>query len=136
MSYVNIGKVTEELNELAGDKVTKGHEVIEFQAPTEANGYTWYRKYADGWVEQGGYHSNAGQSSAYTATINLIIPMANTTYQISRTADKNSIANDPGTRWISGANSGSRTTTSFTIFTDQVGYVYGDWWEVKGMYAQ
>lgn len=30
------------------------HKVIEFQAPTADNGYTWYRKYADGWVEQGG----------------------------------------------------------------------------------
>ena len=30
------------------------HRVIEFQAPTAENNYTWYRKYADGWVEQGG----------------------------------------------------------------------------------
>ena len=28
--------------------------VIEWQRPTEENGYTWYRKYASGWVEQGG----------------------------------------------------------------------------------
>ena len=28
--------------------VTKGHQVIEFQEPTAANNYTWYRKYADG----------------------------------------------------------------------------------------
>lgn len=34
--------------------VAKGHEVIAFQVPTAANDYTWYRKYADGWVEQGG----------------------------------------------------------------------------------
>ena len=30
------------------------HKVIDFQEPTAANNYTWYRKYADGWVEQGG----------------------------------------------------------------------------------
>lgn len=30
------------------------HRVIAFQAPTAANNYAWYRKYADGWVEQGG----------------------------------------------------------------------------------
>lgn len=29
--------------------------VIESQEPTEANGYTWYRKYKSGWIEQGGY---------------------------------------------------------------------------------
>ena len=35
-------------------KVNTGHQVIDFQEPTAENGYTWYRKYADGWVEQGG----------------------------------------------------------------------------------
>ena len=38
---------------LAG-KVSTGHEVIDFQEPTSANNYTWYRKYKSGWVEQGG----------------------------------------------------------------------------------
>ena len=38
--------------------VQKAHEVIEFQAPTAQNNYTWYRKYADGWVEQGGQSQN------------------------------------------------------------------------------
>lgn len=28
--------------------------VIAYQKPTAANGYTWYRKYKSGWVEQGG----------------------------------------------------------------------------------
>lgn len=28
--------------------------VVAFQKPTEENNYTWYRKYASGWVEQGG----------------------------------------------------------------------------------
>lgn len=28
--------------------------VVAFQAPTAGNNYTWYRKYASGWVEQGG----------------------------------------------------------------------------------
>lgn len=35
-------------------RADKGHEVIAFQAPKAGNNYTWYRKYADGWVEQGG----------------------------------------------------------------------------------
>ena len=39
---------------LFNNKVDKGHQVIEFQAPTAENNYTWYRLYADGWVEQGG----------------------------------------------------------------------------------
>ena len=36
------------------EPVEDPHRCIEFQAPTAENGYTWYRKYADGWVEQGG----------------------------------------------------------------------------------
>lgn len=48
------------LNQATGDTIALdagggggGHEVVEFQAPTLENGYKWYRKYADGWVEQG-----------------------------------------------------------------------------------
>lgn len=33
------------------------HYCVEYQAPTSANNWTWYRKYADGWIEQGGQYS-------------------------------------------------------------------------------
>lgn len=56
--------------------VTKGHQVIEFQEPTSANGYTWYRKYADGWVEQGGF------SSGEPRTATLAVAMADTNYSV------------------------------------------------------
>ena len=41
------------------DGVTTGGKglvdsVVEFQLPTVDNNYTWYRKYASGWVEMGG----------------------------------------------------------------------------------
>lgn len=53
--------------------------VVDFQRPTAANNYTWYRKYKSGWVEQGGRGvANSGityvtlpvqmRSVAYTAT--------------------------------------------------------------------
>lgn len=52
-------------------RVAKGHEVIAFQAPTAGNNYTWYRKYADGWVEQGGLvRSNSG------TTVSVVYPVA------------------------------------------------------------
>ena len=54
------------------------HKVIAFQAPTSANGYTWYRKYADGWVEQGSGctvpATNSNTSSSVTVT--LPVPIA------------------------------------------------------------
>ena len=46
------------------------HRLIDFQIPTAENGYTWYRKYADGWVEQGGRTTTSNQ------TITFPIPFA------------------------------------------------------------
>lgn len=80
-SATEIGEITEALN----NKVDKGHQVVEFQAPNAGNNYTWYRKYADGWVEQGGIggpYSNTfsgNYMSTYVATtITLPVEMANT----------------------------------------------------------
>lgn len=61
---------------LLAQKVTTGHEVIEFQEPTAANNYTWYRKYADGWVEQGGYSSGEPREAT------LPVEMADTNYGV------------------------------------------------------
>lgn len=121
MSYINIGKLTEEVNNI------KGHEVIEFQAPTATNGYTWYRKYADGWVEQGGESAQAG-----TAVV-LPVTMANTVYYAT-CLSKNATDTAAVEMHLS-----TRTTTSvlFTCsyngsssYTSEVCV-----WEVKGMYA-
>lgn len=69
------GVTTEALN----TKVTIGHEVVEFQEPTAANNYTWYRKYRDGWVEQGGqFVKTGGQNALHEQT--LPVPMANAAY--------------------------------------------------------
>ena len=65
--------------ETLNDKVDVGHQVIAFQAPTAGNNYTWYRKYADGWVEQGGIQ--IGNSVYGKATVNLPVEMADNTYQ-------------------------------------------------------
>lgn len=49
--------------------------VIESQEPTEANGYTWYRLYKSGWVEQGGSVPVSGNKGQLTGTVELPIPM-------------------------------------------------------------
>ena len=49
--------------------------VVESQEPTAANGYTWYRKYKSGWVEQGGVVSSTGN-------VNLLVSFSNTSYQV------------------------------------------------------
>ncbi len=51
----------------------KTHELIAYQNPNAGNNYTWYRKYADGWVEQGGVISGAQR-------VNLPIAMSDANY--------------------------------------------------------
>lgn len=59
---------------LADVATLKGYDyVVDFQAPTAANNYTWYRKYKSGWVEQGGVPTS-------TSTVTLPIPMADSNY--------------------------------------------------------
>lgn len=54
------------------------HRVIEFQAPTAQNDYTWYRKYADGWVEQG----LAKEFTTSTQTATLPVTMTDQHYVV------------------------------------------------------
>lgn len=58
---------------MRADAMDAADYVVAFQAPTAANGYTWYRKYKSGWVEQGGRHMG-------TFTVILMVPMRDTTY--------------------------------------------------------
>jgi hypothetical protein len=54
--------------------------VVEWQMPTDLNGYTWYRKYKSGWVEQGG--AKDGVANNTNLVITFPIPMANNKYTI------------------------------------------------------
>ena len=51
------------------------HKVIEFQIPTASNGYTWYRKYADGWVEQGGRCTVPATNGLSGSSVNVTLPV-------------------------------------------------------------
>lgn len=92
--------------------------VVESQNPTAENGYTWYRKYKSGWVEQGGINN--------TATLTYLIPMTDTNYimflQPMNTSGKYAM------------NCQNLTTTGASINTDA-----SQWheysWQVSGMAA-
>ena len=47
------------------------------------DGLQWYRKYSDGWIEQGGY---SGDETFGTKQITLLVPFSNTNYTISAVA--------------------------------------------------
>lgn len=108
-----------------------GHEVpvlIAVQRPTAENGYTWYRKYSDGWVEQGGYYYK-GSSVAGNNTITLPVEMADTNYTVLSLIQFTA----PGNAYVEVEVYPSRTTTSFVLGVPSADYGYN--WEVKGMAA-
>ena len=58
--------------------------VVEWQAPTDLNNYTWYRKYKSGWVEQGGRWTGSVSFSAAAVVntpVTLPVQMASPSYQ-------------------------------------------------------
>ena len=83
MTDINVGAITEALNNKVDLPTPSTPQdavdyVVEKQDPTSANGYTWYKKYKSGWVEQGGRctvpTTNGLGSSSVTVT--LPVPIA------------------------------------------------------------
>lgn len=106
--------------------------VVSSQEPTKENGYTWYRLYKSGWVEQGGKTNNTADINIQ---ITLPIEMSDTQYTIMITplVPRGNLGG-----YTSGvANDIERTTTSFYITgvfaqaSDNNSY-----WTVSGMSAQ
>lgn len=73
----SIGTIAEEINTL------KGYDyVVDWQVPTSANDYTWYRKYKSGWVEQGGQITTTTSTASASGNTTITFPQefANTGY--------------------------------------------------------
>lgn len=105
--------------------------VVEWQVPTDLNGYTWYRKYSSGWVEQGG-SADLVATSGTVQTITLPIEMANNRYSVSATEH----CDRSGTGGYS-VGWRSKTTTSFALAGSSSGTnISNTWdWQVSGMAA-
>ena len=92
------------LNQASGDTIAlDAGGVTAFQAPTAQNNYTWYRKYADGWVEQGG-RANGNK------TVSLPITMSDANYETII----NVLYDNSGSALYSELGYVSKTTTNFT----------------------
>lgn len=114
--------------------------VVASQEPTAQNDYTWYRKYSDGWVEQGGRtpnYTNTGSGTGTTTAVVLPITMANTGYSALCSLS----VDDDQTHGYSFRILciHSKTTTGFTLEernnnTSNSTSIYGTW-VVRGMSA-
>lgn len=114
MSDINIGQITEALNDKADrdmmnvDTLSGADAVVEYQEPTSANDYTWYRKYASGWVEQGGQTASEKQSTTHAIVFPVEMADANYFVCITQTV--------AGNGYIIRAT--GRTTTGFNMVPD------------------
>lgn len=102
------------------------------------NGYSWYRKYKSGWIEQGGYFTSGDYLAANTKyTIDFIVSMKDTSYIVNNTI--NAIDSAPGvTSGTLFTISSSRKTSSMQLSTEGIysSMVLGVFWEVKGFAAE
>lgn len=136
---INSGATPEIINSIAYLPAAIAHMVIEVQTPTAGNNYTWYRKSADGWVEQGGVISGNGSSTVFNLKVNLPVSMADTNYTLTvGNAGSGAYSSNTGTATTNtaamlSASTNRKTETSFYI--DVVGNLTIDSWEVKGMMA-
>lgn len=94
MPDIDFGQISETLNNKTDrdlrnvDTTAKADAVIDYQEPTAANGYMWYRKYKSGWVEQGGLQTSATGSSGVTVTLPVAMTDANYTITATVTGEQ------------------------------------------------
>lgn len=81
------------------------------------DGTQWFRKYSDGWIEQGGYVSNVPMYGSVTTS--LVVPLSNTDYTIV-------IGSAGGSESICKVSTSSKTTSSFVISRQYTGNGRGD----------
>ena len=128
------------LNQATGDTIALDagtldpHRVIAFQAPTAENNYTWYRLYADGWVEQGG---QAITNSGNPKQIILPLEMANIYYNINITPQTltDGYANAGWNVIAINTTASPKTNTNFYAQPSITGYNLPFYWQVSGMAA-
>ena len=79
------GTVLAKQNEIPD--LTNVDYVVESQLPSAQNGYSWYRKYKSGWIEQGG---RVTTSSTWNGGVLLPKAFTNKYYNIQATVSRNS----------------------------------------------
>lgn len=119
------GYHTGNASSIGGASATKPAVVVE----SYSNGYNWYRKYSDGWIEQGGRVPFTGK------TVTLHKAMADNKYHINITTHTY-VSHYTYDAVLYGSSYGETvTTTSFECFVENYGTdgtVMYRTWEVKG----
>lgn len=140
MPDIDFGQISESLNNKSDrdlrniDTTAKADAVIDYQEPTSANNYTWYRKYASGWVEQGG---QATTNSGNPKQITLPLEMANIYYNINITPQTltDGYTNAGWNVIAINTTASPKTNTNFYAQPSITGYNLPFYWQVSGITA-
>ena len=91
---------------------------------TAADGLSWYRKYSDGWVEQGGLVTgkNTGQTITFSTAFSAVPSCVNFISVFNGATD-----GDSSGHWVR-----SRTTTGFVMATNWNNKVIDVYWSACG----
>lgn len=135
MADIDIGQITEALNDKLDrnlrnvDTTEKADTIIDYQEPTAENHYMWYRKYASGWIEQGGVTgTNTGGS-----LITLPFRMADINYSIMATILN--VSYDQTTGGYDRTPGPTNVTTVVFWLEQPANVKYCARWQVSGMAA-
>lgn len=111
--------ITELAQEMAGkvDKVVNGKNIAYVVDSYRDNDGTWYRRWSDNWIEQGG--TATGTNSA---VVNLLLPFVDDAYSITTQQVGEAAGSSLNTSVVSKAN------TSFTIFFGLSGVRDNSWY--------
>ena len=137
MTDINIGAISEALNNKVDLPTPSTPQdavdyVVEKQDPTSANGYTWYRKYKSGWVEQGGIVSALTGDLYAVRLVTLPIEMENTSYTIITSCTYPGAGDATTTVKV---DDSLRTTQTFRVRKNWQSTGGGFHWQVSGMSA-
>ena len=137
MTDINVGAITEALNNKVDLPTPSTPQdavdyVVEKQDPTSANGYTWYRKYKSGWVEQGG---NATTPANGALNVTLPIPMNPNQFYITNSS-RQPTNNWASTPCIAKRSDGTSISIAIVPNSGTGAWVSGTIdWQVSGMAA-
>lgn len=108
--------------------------LVGVQYPSATNNYTWYRKYSDGWVEQGGISTTDGSNPT---PITLPVEMVDANY-IPFIQGRTGSDGYSGATWqVMPVNTATSTQTSTKFYAQAsiTGYNLSFGWRVEGMAA-
>ncbi|MBQ3350252.1 MAG: hypothetical protein IJG38_07620 [Thermoguttaceae bacterium] len=97
---------------------------------TYHDGNNWYRKYSDGWIEQGGYESISSMTQYGTKTITFITPFQTTCLNVHCGIEISGVSGrDAGLHGIQDVSTIGFTWTNGDQATTQTGI----YWTAKGI---